>query len=96
MDDKNIILFHAVLAEREFGSDLLSVAKLTAWAQEKGLELATLSDINGFRFVQAKALLCAIERSTNSTLTPDQAAKIVRTDPELSKHRALTDPVNCH
>ncbi len=93
-DTKTDVLFHAELSEREFGSALLSVGKLTAWAQDKNLELMTLPPLAGYRFVQAEALLCAIERGANN-LTPEQAAAIVQADPVLSKHRAATDPVTC-
>jgi hypothetical protein len=85
------VLFHADLADREFGSALLSVEKLTAWAQDKDLELMTLPSLTGYRFVQAEALLCAIERGVNN-LTPEQAVAIVKADPVLSKHRAVTEP----
>lgn len=85
------VLFHADLAEREFGSALLSVSRLTTWVQDKDLELVTVPPLAGYRFVQAEALLCAIERGANS-LTPEQAAKIVQADPILSKHRAVTNP----
>jgi hypothetical protein len=85
------VLFHADLADREFGSALLSVEKLTAWAQDKDLELMTLPSLTGYRFVQAEALLCAIGRGVNN-LTPEQAVAIVKADPVLSKHRAVTEP----
>ena len=85
------VLFHAELAEREWGSALLSVAKLTAWTNDKGIELVTVPPLTGYRFVQAEALLCAIQSGANS-LTPEQAAEIVQADPVLSKHGAVTDP----
>lgn len=59
----NPILFHPDLADREFGSHLLSVPKLTEWAAKQGLELVAQPPIERFQFVQVEAFLCAIERA---------------------------------
>jgi hypothetical protein len=75
------VLFHEWLVNREFGSHLLSVAKLNAWAQGKGLELVTLPPVGDFLFVQAEALLCAIE----SAVQPSEsvAIAVVKSSPAL-------------
>lgn len=82
------VLFHAEIVGRDFGSHLLSVAKLTAWAQNKDLELVTLPPIDGFRFVQVEALLCAIERAVSSSTKDHEAAAIVQSTPKLVQDRA--------
>jgi hypothetical protein len=86
------VLFHAELSEREFSSHLLSVAEVLEWAKTKRLSIKTTPSIEAFEFVQAEALLCAIERDATNSLTPEQAAMIVQADPVLSKHRAVTEP----
>ena len=82
------VLFHSGIVDHDFGSHLLSVAKLTAWAQTKDLELVTLPPIDGFRFVQVEALLCAIERAVSSSTKDHEAAAIVQFTPNLAQDRA--------
>ena len=81
----NPILFHPDLVDREFGSYLLSVPKLTEWAAKQGLEVVTHPPIGGFQFVQVEAFLCAIERAAReSTRDEQQAAAIVQATPHLA------------
>jgi hypothetical protein len=87
--------FDAALSERPFSSHLLKVADLLAWTHAKRLSLATVPEIGGFEFVQAEALLCAIERHVTATVSPEQAAEIVASSPELSKDRAASSPQTC-
>lgn len=82
------VLFHADLADREFGSDLFSVAKLTAWAHSRGLEIQTVPPLDGFKFVQVEAFLCAVENAASETTTEEMAKAIVQTRPHLAQHRA--------
>jgi hypothetical protein len=82
------ILFHADLVDRDFGTHLLSVNRLTAWAQTKDLELVTMPPIDGFKFVQVEALLCAIERAVSTNTTLAEAAAIVQSTPFLAQDRA--------
>lgn len=82
------VLFHADLVDREFGSDLFSVAKLTAWAHNKGLEIQTVPPLDGFKFVQVEAFLCAVERAVSETATEEMAAAVVQARPRLAQHRA--------
>ena len=85
----NPILFHPDLVDREFGSYLLSVPKLTEWAAKQGLEVVTHPPIGGFQFVQVEAFLCAIERAAReSTRDEQQAAAIVQATPHLAQDRA--------
>jgi hypothetical protein len=77
------------LVDREFGSYLLSVPKLTEWAAKQGLEVVTHPPIGGFQFVQVEAFLCAIERAAReSTRDEQQAAAIVQATPHLAQDRA--------
>jgi hypothetical protein len=82
-------LFHAELSEREFSSHLLHVGDLMQWAKAKRLHLRTSPALDGFEFVQAEALLCAIER-TMQDLTPAQAVEIVKADPALMADPAIS------
>ena len=85
----NPILFHPDLVDREFGSYLLSVPKLTEWAAKQGLEVVTHPPIGGFQFVQVEAFLCAIERAAReSTRDEQQAAAIIQATPHLAHDRA--------
>lgn len=87
-------LFHAELAEREFSSHVLRVPDLLAWAAAQGLTIDTEPDIRAFEFVQAEALLAAIERKVGNTVTPAQALELVASNPELSKHQQASNPVS--
>ena len=58
-------LFHAELAEREFSSHVFRVPDLLEWAAAQGLTIDTEPDIRAFEFVQAEALLVAIERKVS-------------------------------
>lgn len=85
----NPILFHPDLVDREFGSHLIAVPKLTEWAAKHGLEVVTQPPIGGFQFVQVEAFLCAIERAAReSTRDEQQAAAIVQATPHLAHDRA--------
>jgi len=85
----NPILFHPDLVDREFGSHLIAVPKLTDWAAKRGLEVDTQPPIGGFQFVQVEAFLCAIERAAReSTRDEQQAAAIVQATPHLAQDRA--------
>lgn len=85
----NPILFHPDLVDREFGSHLIAVSKLTDWAAKRGLEVDTQPPIGGFQFVQVEAFLCAIERAAReSTRDEQQAAAIVQATPHLAHDRA--------
>ena len=85
----NPILFHPDLVDREFGSHLIAVPKLTEWAAKHGLEVVTQPPIGGFQFVQVEAFLCAIERAAReSTRDEQQAAAIVQATPHLAQDRA--------
>jgi len=94
------MLYHAELSDREFGSTLLRVDALQAWAKSNGLYLATTPSLDGFEFVQVEALLAAIERHL-ANLTPDQALQIVLNtpallaDPAISRYPNDIDPVTC-
>ncbi len=79
-------LFHAELSEREFSSHLLHVGDLLEWAQSKRLHIQTKPAIDGYRFVQVEALLCAIERQMKD-LSRDQAAEIIAANPALKNER---------
>lgn len=93
-------LFHAEISDREFSSHLLHVGDLLEWAESKRLHLQTKPDLDGFKFVQVEALLCAIERQTQN-MTPEQAAEIVLNHPVLKNDPAVTrrpddvDPTTC-
>jgi hypothetical protein len=85
----NPILFHPDLVDREFGSHLIAVSKLTDWAAKRGLEVDTQPPIGGFQFVQVEAFLCAIERAAReSTRDEQQAAAIIQATPHLAHDRA--------
>ena len=85
----NPILFHPDLVDREFGSHLIAVSKLTDWAAKRGLEVDTQPPIGGFQFVQVEAFLCAIERAAReSTRDEQQAAAIIQATPHLASSRA--------
>ena len=82
------VLFHPELVDRDFGSHLLSVAKLIEWADQQGLEVATLPPLDQFQFVQVEALLCAIERAAIGTTTEAMAVAIVQATPRLAHDEA--------
>lgn len=84
----NQILFHPDLADREFGSHLLSVQKLTNWAENQGLEIATQPPVANFQFVQVEALLCAVERAAAQTTSESMAVAIVQETKHLANSRA--------
>jgi len=84
----NPILFHPDLADREFGSHLLSVPKLTEWAAKQGLEVVARPPIERFKFVQVEALLCAIERAAMDSAPEPMAAAVVQATPHLAQNRA--------
>ena len=77
------------MVDREFGSHLIAVSKLTDWAAKRGLEVDTQPPIGGFQFVQVEAFLCAIERAAReSTRDEQQAAAIIQATPHLAHDRA--------
>ena len=83
------LLFHPDLVDRQFGSHLIAVSKLTDWAAKRGLEVDTQPPIGGFQFVQVEAFLCAIERAAReSTRDEQQAAAIIQATPHLAHDRA--------
>ena len=82
------ILFHPELVEREFGSHLLSVPKLTEWASRQGIKIATSPPIEGFQFVQVEAFLCAIERGATESTPEPMAIAIVQSTTHLANDRA--------
>lgn len=84
----NPILFHSDLVDREFGSHLIAVPKLTEWAAKHGLEVVTQPPIRGFQFVQAEAFLCAIENAARENTPEPMAAAIVQATPHLAHDRA--------
>ena len=84
----NPILFHPDLVDREFGSHLIAVPKLTEWVAKQGLELVAQPPIEGFQFVQVEALLCAIERAAMESSPEPMAAAIVQSTPHLAASRA--------
>ena len=84
----NPILFHPELVNREFGSHLLPVSKLTEWAKKQGLEVTTQPPIEGFQFVQVEAFLCSIERAAMGHTPAPMAAAIVQATPHLANNRA--------
>lgn len=87
-------LFHAELAEREFSSRVLRVPDLLQWAAAQGLTMDTEPDIRAFEFVQAEALLAAIERKVGNTVTPEQALELVASNPDLSPHQQASNPIS--
>lgn len=87
-------LFHAELAEREFSSHVFRVPDLLEWAAAQGLTIDTEPDIRAFEFVQAEALLVAIERKVGNTVTPEQALELVASNPELSRHQLASKPIS--
>lgn len=76
------ILFHESIAGREFGAWLLNTKEFLTWADEKHLPVQTDPSLEGFEFVQAEALLCAIER-TARRYSPAEAWSIVQTNQNL-------------
>ena len=84
----NPILFHPDLVDREFGSHLIAVPKLTEWAAKQGLEVVTQPPIRGFQFVQAEAFLCSIENAARENTPEPMAAAIVQATPHLAHDRA--------
>ena len=82
------VLFHPDLVDSDFGSHLLSVAKLIKWADQLGLEVATQPPLDQFQFVQVEALLCAIERAAIDTTTEPMAVAIVQATPCLAHDEA--------
>ena len=85
----NPILCQPDWGDREFGSHLIAVSKLTDWAAKRGLEVDTQPPIGGFQFVQVEAFLCAIERAAReSTRDEQQAAAIIQATPHLAHDRA--------
>jgi hypothetical protein len=84
----NPILFHPDLVDREFGSHLIAVPKLTEWAANQGLEVVTQPPIGGFQFVQVEAFLCAIESAARENTPEPMAAAIVQATPHLASSRA--------
>ena len=84
----NPILFHPDLVDREFGSHLIAVPKLTEWAAKQGLEVVTQPPIRGFQFVQVEAFLCAIENAARENTPEPMAAAIVQATPHLASSRA--------
>ena len=87
-------LFHSELAEREFSSHVFRVPDLLEWAAAQGLTVDTEPDIRAFEFVQAEALLAAIERKVGNAVTPEQALELVASNPELARHRQASDPIS--
>ena len=84
----NPILFHPDLVDREFGSHLIAVPKLTEWAAKQGLEVVTQPPIRGFQFVQVEAFLCAIENAARENTPEPMADAIVQATPHLANNRA--------
>ena len=84
----NPILFHPDLVDREFGSHLIAVPKLTEWAEKQGLEVVTQPPIGGFQFVQVEAFLCAIENAARENTPEPMADAIVQATPHLANNRA--------
>jgi hypothetical protein len=82
------VLFHADIVDREFGSYLLSVVRLKAWVQSKGFELVTLPALDGYQFVQAEALLSAIERAIQTNTSEKDAAAVAQSTTVLAQDRA--------
>lgn len=83
----NPILFHPDLVDREFGSHLVAVPKLTEWAAKQGLEIATQPPIRSFQFVQVEAFLCAIENAARENTPEPMATAIVHSTPHLANNR---------
>ncbi len=96
------VFFTEGLAEREFGSHLLHVPTLLAWARAKGFHLSASPAIGDYEFAQVEALLCAIERHALD-LSEDAALEIVLNDPALANDPVFSrrpqgeglDPVLC-
>lgn len=78
------ILFHESIAGREFGACLLNTKEFLTWADEKHLPVQTDPPLEGLEFVQAEALLCAIER-TARRYSPAEAWAIVQTNQDLMR-----------
>lgn len=87
-------LFHSELAEREFSSHVFRVPDVLQWAGAQGLTVDTEPDIRAFEFVQAEALLAAIERKVGNAVTPEQALELVASNPELSRHQLASKPIS--
>lgn len=84
------ILFHPELTDREFGSHLLSVTRLTAWAAQHELDIVTQPPIGKYQFVQVEALLCAIERAACESTPEAIAVSIIGSSPHLEQDRAAS------
>jgi hypothetical protein len=80
------------LSEREFGSNLLSVAKLNDWARSKGFELQTFHQLDAYGFVQVEALLCSIGQAAQESVQDNRGAIfIAQNSPELRQHRVVKE-----
>lgn len=92
-------LFHESITDREWGANLIAVAALEQWVSEAGLILKTIPSLDNFDFVQAEALLCAIERYATQC-TPAEALSAIRNDKTLKEHRVYKespeDPMPSH
>jgi len=92
-------LFNESLADGEWGANLLSVADLQAWARQTGRHLKTMPSVDEFEFVQAEALISAIQRYA-SQCSPAEALAALKTMPELKEHRVFKespdDPMPSH
>jgi hypothetical protein len=80
-------LSHHKLVDREFGSHLLSVANLTAWATKQGLEVSSQPSVERFQFVQVEALLCAIECKVQDETSVAMASEILGANSYLAQDR---------
>ena len=80
-------LFDSRLSDREFGSHLIHVPSLLNWAGPTHFP-ETNPQIDAYKFAQVEALLCAIERVSQS-MTTEQALNIVRSQPEHQFHPAV-------
>jgi hypothetical protein len=84
--------FDTRLIDREFGSYLLSVVELSAWAKTKSLQLPSFLLIDAPAFVQVEYLICAMGSFTQE-LSEEEALQIVQIDPVLrSDPAALLAP----
>lgn len=78
------ILFHKSITGREFGAWLLNTKEFLTWADEKQLHVQTDPPLEGLEFVQAEALLCAIERAARR-YSPAEAWAIVQINQDLMR-----------
>jgi hypothetical protein len=84
--------FDTRLINREFGSYLLSVVELAAWAKTKSFQLPSFLLIDAPAFVQVEYLICAMGSFTED-LSEEEALQIVQIDPALrSDPAALIAP----